>query len=95
MVFTRYLAHDNLSFSQVHRCYLLREPSAFGDMFSLPVIEGSKEGLSDDAPIPLSDTAEQFQDLLWVLYALYVLRSTLTSIAIFTIEFLKNADRAN
>ena len=59
----------------MHKCYLLREPSAFGDMFSLPVIEGNKEGLSDDAPIPLSDTAEQFQDLLWVLYAMYVLYS--------------------
>lgn len=55
---------------KVHKCYLLREPSAFGDMFSLPVIEGNKEGLSDDAPIPLSDTAEQFQDLLWVLHAI-------------------------
>jgi hypothetical protein len=54
-------------------------------MFSLPIIEGSKEGLSDDAPIPLSDTAEQFQDLLWVLYAMYVLYSILNN-PILTIE---------
>ena len=58
---------------KVHRCYLLREPSAFGDIFSLPGVQGSCEGKSDDAPIPLFDTAEQFRDLLWVLYALYVL----------------------
>ncbi|KDR82930.1 hypothetical protein GALMADRAFT_134458 [Galerina marginata CBS 339.88] len=54
---------------KVHKCYLLREPSAFGDMFSLPAIPGNREGLSDDAAVTLSDTAEQFQDLLWALYA--------------------------
>ena len=41
-------------------------------MFSLPAIPGIQEGLSDDSAIPLSDTAEQFQDLLWALYALSV-----------------------
>ncbi|KAF8810212.1 hypothetical protein BYT27DRAFT_6494585 [Phlegmacium glaucopus] len=55
---------------KVHRCYLLREPSAFGDMFSFPAVQGSCEGRSDDAPIPLFDTVEQFRDLLWVLYAI-------------------------
>ncbi|PPQ78735.1 hypothetical protein CVT25_010738 [Psilocybe cyanescens] len=55
---------------QVHKCYLLREPSAFGDMFSLPISPGVREGTSDDAPIPLFDTVEQFEDLLWVLYAI-------------------------
>jgi len=80
---------------QVHKCYLLREPSAFGDMFSLPVIEGNKEGLLDDAPIPLSDTAEQFQDLLWVLYAMYVLCSTFKQSNIDSFFFKKTADQAN
>jgi len=41
-------------------------------MFSLPAIPGIQEGLSDDSAIPLSDTAEQFQDLLWALYAMSV-----------------------
>ena len=58
---------------EVHRCYLLREPSAFGDMFSLPAVQGSCEGRSDEAPVPLFDTVEQFRDLLWALYAMYVL----------------------
>ncbi|CAA7262903.1 unnamed protein product [Cyclocybe aegerita] len=55
---------------KVHKCYLLREPSAFGDMFGLPFISNGNEGQSDEAAIPLSDTAEQFRDLLWVLYAI-------------------------
>ncbi|PPQ68377.1 hypothetical protein CVT24_004797 [Panaeolus cyanescens] len=54
---------------KVHKCYLLREPSIFSDLLSLPCIQGSKEGLCDEWPITLSDTAEQFRDLLWVLYA--------------------------
>jgi len=29
------------------------------------------EGLSDDHPIPLSDSAEHFRDLMWALYAAY------------------------
>ena len=58
---------------KVHRCYLLREPSAFGDMFSFPSVQGSCEGSSDNVAISLFDTAEQFRDLLWVLYAMYVL----------------------
>ncbi|KAH9480688.1 hypothetical protein JR316_0007288 [Psilocybe cubensis] len=55
---------------KVHKCYLLREPSAFGDMFSLPNIPGIREGTSDEVAIPLWDTAQQFEDLLWVLYAI-------------------------
>lgn len=53
---------------KVHKCYLIREPCAFADMFSLPFV---KESQSDDPirAIPLSDTAEQFRDLLWALYA--------------------------
>ncbi|KJA23295.1 hypothetical protein HYPSUDRAFT_40127 [Hypholoma sublateritium FD-334 SS-4] len=51
---------------RVHKCYLLREPSAFGDMFALPLV-GQIPGAS---PIPLYDTAVEFRDLLWALYAL-------------------------
>lgn len=40
-------------------------------MFSLPFVKGRDESQSDDPTraIPLSDTAEQFRDLLWALYA--------------------------
>ena len=58
-----------LPVSKVHKCYLLREPCVFGDMFSLPFVKGSNEGLPEEPAIPLSDTAEQFRDLLWALYA--------------------------
>jgi len=51
---------------KVHKCYLLREPCVFGDMFSLPFVKGSNEGLPDEPAIPLF---EQFRDLLWALYA--------------------------
>ncbi|KIJ96771.1 hypothetical protein K443DRAFT_106741 [Laccaria amethystina LaAM-08-1] len=54
---------------KVHRCFLLREPSAFVDMFSLPQLD-EVEGGSDKNSIVLTDTAEQFRDFLWVLYAL-------------------------
>jgi len=47
----------------------MREPCAFRDMFSLPFIQGSNEGDGDERAIPLSDTAEQFRDLMWALYA--------------------------
>lgn len=50
---------------QIHKCYLLREPSAFGDMLSLPFIDET----SHTTPILLYDTAEQFRDLVWALYA--------------------------
>lgn len=42
-------------------------------MFSLPFITGGDERQFDDPTqaIPLSDTAEQFRDLLWALYAVY------------------------
>ena len=51
---------------QVHKCYLLRESSAFGDMFALPLVGQ----LSATSPIHLYDTADEFRDLLWALYAL-------------------------
>lgn len=61
---------------QVHKCYLMREPCAFGDLFSLPSVPGAQvEGLTDDAPVPLSDSAEEFRGLLWGLYALSVVHA--------------------
>lgn len=55
---------------KVHRCFLLREPSAFVDMFSMPQLDEAVEGRSDNSSIVLTDTVEQFRDFLWVLYAL-------------------------
>ncbi|KAF5315189.1 hypothetical protein D9619_006937 [Psilocybe cf. subviscida] len=56
---------------RVHKCYLMREPCAFGDLFSLPSVPGGfVEGHTDDTPVSLSDSAEEFRDLLWALYAL-------------------------
>ncbi|KAF9525496.1 hypothetical protein CPB83DRAFT_772029 [Crepidotus variabilis] len=54
---------------KVHKCYIVREPCAFEDMFSFPYVGERVEGQCDEAAIPLSDTAEQFRDLLWALYA--------------------------
>ncbi|KAF9449117.1 hypothetical protein P691DRAFT_584774 [Macrolepiota fuliginosa MF-IS2] len=53
---------------KVHRCLLLREPSAFTDMFAFPNL-CTEEGRVDAFPVELSDTVEQFRDLLWILYA--------------------------
>lgn len=65
LIFTISLSWTN-NIRQVHKCYLLREPSAFGDMFALPLV-GELPGAS---PIPLYDTVDEFRDLLWALYAL-------------------------
>lgn len=69
---THYLeeCHRSLTDLQVHRSLLLRERSAFTDMISLPNLY-LEEGTNDTSPIVLSDTVEQFRDLLWILYALY------------------------
>lgn len=40
-------------------------------MFTLPNL-CVEEGKTDAFPIVLSDTVEQFRDLLWILYAPYV-----------------------
>ncbi|CCL99253.1 uncharacterized protein FIBRA_01268 [Fibroporia radiculosa] len=60
---------------RVHRFLLARDSSAFQDMFSLPLGEGSQsalqEGFSDSNPIRLfGDTAQEFRTLLSLLYAL-------------------------
>lgn len=52
----------------VHQVLLSREPSAFGDMLSLPQPVNGAEG-SDETPVFLSDTVQQFRDFLWALYA--------------------------
>ncbi|KAF5377168.1 hypothetical protein D9615_006434 [Tricholomella constricta] len=52
----------------VHQVLLSREPSAFGDMLCLPRLANSTEG-SEETPVFLSDTVEQFRDFLWALYA--------------------------
>ncbi|KAG5646902.1 hypothetical protein DXG03_001978 [Asterophora parasitica] len=52
----------------VHQVILSREPSAFDDMLCLPRPVDSTEG-SEETPVFLTDTVEQFRDLLWALYA--------------------------
>ncbi|KAF8060926.1 hypothetical protein FPV67DRAFT_1512144 [Lyophyllum atratum] len=52
----------------VHQVLLSREPSAFGDMLSLPQPVGGTEE-SQETPVFLSDTVQKFRDLLWALYA--------------------------
>ncbi|KAF9485785.1 hypothetical protein BDN70DRAFT_458207 [Pholiota conissans] len=76
---------------KVHKCYLLREPSTFQDMLSLPFVEGAA-----DIPIPLYDTAEQFRDLLWALYAPPIEFASVPTEDSFKIERLLNiAELAN
>ncbi|KAG6845283.1 hypothetical protein H0H87_011434 [Tephrocybe sp. NHM501043] len=53
---------------KVHEVMLSREPSAFSDMFSLPRPTLDVEG-TDDKPVFLTDTVQQFRDFLWALYA--------------------------
>ncbi|KAF8238465.1 hypothetical protein L208DRAFT_289166 [Tricholoma matsutake] len=53
---------------KLHRVLLTREPSVFGDMFSLAQPDDT-DGTSNDIPVFLSDTLEQFRDFLWALYA--------------------------
>ncbi|GLB36619.1 hypothetical protein LshimejAT787_0309070 [Lyophyllum shimeji] len=52
----------------VHQVLLSREQSAFVDMLSLPQPAKGAEG-SDETPVFLSDTVQQFRDFLWALYA--------------------------
>ncbi|EGN98574.1 hypothetical protein SERLA73DRAFT_110132 [Serpula lacrymans var. lacrymans S7.3] len=55
----------------VHRTILSVDTSSFGSMFSLPQGDKQEEGTSDDNPIVLQgDTAEEFRNFLWSLYAL-------------------------
>ncbi|KAG6891000.1 hypothetical protein C0992_011277 [Termitomyces sp. T32_za158] len=52
----------------VHQIMLSREPSAFNDMLSLPRSVDGVEG-REEKPVFLTDTAQQFRDFLWALYA--------------------------
>ncbi|KAL0961214.1 hypothetical protein HGRIS_006181 [Hohenbuehelia grisea] len=65
--FCTFLVEDALF--RVHRFVLARDSSTFEDMFSLPKTPGTCSS-DDEGPVSLSDTAEQFRDLLWALYAL-------------------------
>ncbi|KAL0961398.1 hypothetical protein HGRIS_006349 [Hohenbuehelia grisea] len=54
----------------VHRTILSKDSSSFSAMFSLPQAQTS-EGRSDNNPIIIhGDTAAEFRDFLWALYAL-------------------------
>ncbi|KAG5730026.1 hypothetical protein E4T56_gene20187 [Termitomyces sp. T112] len=52
----------------VHQIMLSREPSAFDDMLCLPRPADDIEG-NEENPVLLTDTAQQFRDFLWALYA--------------------------
>ncbi|KAG9227650.1 hypothetical protein CCMSSC00406_0000704 [Pleurotus cornucopiae] len=57
---------------RVHRFVLARDTSAFESMFKMPAPRpklGDNKNICD-VPVALTDTAEQFRDLLWALYAL-------------------------
>jgi len=55
----------------VHRTILSKDSSSFSSMFSLPQGDKPAEGQSDDNPVILiGDTASQFRNFLWALYAL-------------------------
>ncbi|KAF4590242.1 BTB domain-containing protein [Pleurotus pulmonarius] len=57
---------------RVHRFVLARDTSAFESMFKMPAPRpkfGDNKSIFD-VPVALTDTAEQFRDLLWALYAL-------------------------
>lgn len=60
----------------MHKYLLGRDSSAFRDMFSFPGGQTiQSEGSTDEDPIVLyGDTPEQFTELCWVLYSLWVER---------------------
>lgn len=67
-----YVSASN-AIKQIHRCILMREPSVFRDMFSMPrppMI--AQDGELDEDPILISDDPDKFKDLLWAFYAPYV-----------------------
>ena len=67
--------------AQVHRTLLAKDGSLFSSMFSLPQGEHEIEGTSDDCPIWLQgESVSEFKNFLWVLYALYALPPTSSSV---------------
>jgi hypothetical protein len=57
---------------QVHRTILSKDSAFFSTMFTLPQNTIMEEGSSDANPIVLTgDTAAEFRNFLWALYALY------------------------
>ncbi|KAI0040828.1 hypothetical protein FA95DRAFT_1549397 [Auriscalpium vulgare] len=55
----------------VHRTTLSKDSSTFSGMFSIPQGDALAEGQTDDKPVVLvGDTAPEFRNFLWALYAL-------------------------
>ncbi|KAK7002272.1 BTB domain-containing protein [Favolaschia claudopus] len=59
---------------RVHKFLLSRDSSMFKDMFLIPAgsesAASAADGSKDETPLAVSDSAESFRALLWVLYAL-------------------------
>ena len=49
---------------------LSRDSSVFRDMFVLPGGDNSLQGSSDEIPIFLQDTVDDFRALCWLIYSL-------------------------
>ncbi|KAI9573681.1 hypothetical protein HD554DRAFT_2012970 [Boletus coccyginus] len=65
------LFNVRFSYLLVHRSILSADSSSFSTLFTLPQGNITVEGTSDDNPIVLhGDTAEEFRNFLWSLYAL-------------------------
>jgi len=57
---------------QIHRYRLASDGSAFGSMFTLPSGEKCPNSTTEDEPLILQDSIDEFRALCWALYALYV-----------------------
>ncbi|KAK6980770.1 BTB domain-containing protein [Favolaschia claudopus] len=55
---------------KVHKFLLSRDSSMFKDMFAVPETPIAVDGLTDETPLFVADSAEAFEALLWILYAL-------------------------
>ncbi|KAF9481105.1 hypothetical protein BDN70DRAFT_563680 [Pholiota conissans] len=55
---------------KVHRFLLVRDSSAFADMFSMPEGSATQNMATDEDPIVLHDTIDEFRALCWIIYAL-------------------------
>ncbi|KAK7006459.1 hypothetical protein R3P38DRAFT_2555849, partial [Favolaschia claudopus] len=58
------------NYAQVHKFLLSRDSSMFEDMFAVPETSIAVDGLTDETPLFVADSAEAFEALLWILYAL-------------------------
>ncbi|KIM40981.1 hypothetical protein M413DRAFT_11238 [Hebeloma cylindrosporum] len=55
---------------KVHRYRLASDGSTFGDMFTFPNGEGCPNSTTEDDPLVLPDSVDEFRALCWALYAL-------------------------